>query len=137
MFVPLDKNQFTCLDKTEVRQALSAALKAVKREERSDIVPVMKKCRLKAYDTIGDNAKYNAHQLNFSNITTYVNYELDNPYLNANGKKIKQINGLPMGGFVSAQLASVDSTFKKIRTILFGGTYRMRNRSLSGTAMTY
>ena len=57
----------------------------------------MKKYRLKAYDTIGDNAKYNAHQLNFSNITTYVNYELDNPYFNANGKIFKQINGLPMG----------------------------------------
>jgi hypothetical protein len=63
-------------------------------------------------DKIGEKGN-DFHVFSFEDILQYVNYELKTSIFKYGDKYISQKNGLPMGGFLSASLAQIDSMYKE------------------------
>lgn len=110
-FVKTDqKNQFTELNKNSVKSALQEVLKTLKKKE-SSIISLAKLKNFKYRDHLGSCKNRDFLLISFRQIMEYANFEMENTIFVVRGKVYEQINGLPMGGFLSAGLACIYSMY--------------------------
>lgn len=113
-FMKLDvKNQFSNLKQKETLLSFDRMVSAIKNyDHKIKFVSIAKNRLNKKYDGFNSN-NYNYHKLNFSDIRNYLIYEMNTTYIKIGSKIIKQKEGLPMGGLISAGLASIDCMRKE------------------------
>jgi hypothetical protein len=107
------KNQFTELDKERAFKALKAALDSVKNAYNKTEIAIHRRIIDKKKDHIGKGNTRHFIKLPFRLILKYAKFELSTPYILLGNVLIKQRNGLPMGGFLSAGLAVLDSMYQE------------------------
>src|SRR5262249_26694445 len=114
--VALDiKEQFPSVSKKEAIKALRWSIRKVKKSLGKDSKVALSNCSLeKAMDRItGKQALSGFRMIELDDIMKYVKLEMEFCIGEVNGLAIKQLRGLPIGGYVSAQLASLDAIYKE------------------------
>jgi len=106
------KEQFTNLNKVEIMKAVKEGLKRVWKKNRIAYFSIYRRLIDKARDSLGKKGN-DFHILSFKEVKQYVKFELDTSYFEVADFIVKQKNGLPMGGFLSASLAQIDSMYKE------------------------
>src|SRR3954452_16227987 len=118
--VELDiKEQFTSLDRIECTQALMWICEKMKEFVYDPVFLVMKRVSDKEGDRMMDSSsvtvtnKRYAHVLSLKDIFDYVKFEMEHTYVSVGDYVARQNKGLPIGGIVSAPMASIDAMFKE------------------------
>jgi hypothetical protein len=105
------KNLFTNMDKEEGYKSVCEALKELEKRDKHTI-RISKDRSMKRRDGVQEGG--NGYRLvTTEDIRQYVRFELDNCYIVVLGKIYKQVDGLPMGGMISACVAQLDAMRKE------------------------
>lgn len=112
-FLKMDiKNQFTSLDKTEVKESLLYAIRCLRNQCRNGHGFAIRRRQIeKSGDKLGHGQTRDYWNFSFNDVLAYVNFELENALFSVGNSLYKQTNGLPMGGFLSAGLAVLHSMY--------------------------
>lgn len=103
------KNQYTSLDQKEGLISLKRILKIYEREH-GDVIKIARKKFNKIKDSPGIGSQKEYRNITIEEIIEYCEYELENNYIKVgNLFVVKQVDGFPIGGIVSSQLAIIDS----------------------------
>lgn len=103
------KNQYTSLDQKEGLISLKRILRIYKREH-GDVIKIARKKFNKIKDSPGVGSLKEYRNITIEEIIEYCEYELENNYIKVgNLFVVKQVDGFPIGGIVSSQLAIIDS----------------------------
>ena len=120
------KEQFTNLDKKEVERALDWAFELVRKNKKGFTCFGVHKSYLQkhmdgvlAKNTGSDRSKKNMHLLSLEQIRKFVEYEINNAYVEFGGVVLRQVKGLPIGAILSAPLACLDTMWKEHNLIRF------------------
>jgi hypothetical protein len=105
------KNQFTNMDKEEGYKSVCIALDELERRGMTSI-RISKDRTMKKRDgfKVGGNKYWTVTN---TDIKEYVRFELDNCYIRVLNKIYQQVEGLPMGGMISACVAQLDAMRKE------------------------
>ncbi|MGI0060463.1 MAG: hypothetical protein ACREBJ_11930 [Nitrosotalea sp.] len=105
------KNQFTNLSKKKVIQALKHALNEIQKETKKSNFALRRIKEEHHSDKIGTGTPRTWTTISFQEVMQYTIFELENPYIKVGTHIYKQIEGLPMGGYLSAGLAVIYSMY--------------------------
>ena len=106
-FVKFDiKNQFTCLDKTAVVDALSKFVSFFVLNFGT-FISVSRRRDQRATDAVGKRSLSTHFVLTANDVRSYCLFEMRNTVFRVGCSFVQQLHGLGMGGFVSANLAVI------------------------------
>jgi len=101
-------DQFTLMNRSRVLKSLKRAIRHMKRKGIEGVTITRRKID-KRLDGVRMRKDRNFVFLSWETIRKYVEFEFEVSMVTLPGKTIRQIEGVPMGGFVSAPLAVMDS----------------------------
>lgn len=107
------KNQFTNLPKAKVLEALQAAIKVVMKKSGKKHIALRRREEERHSDKLGTGTNRTWINIGMDELMQYTRLELHTPYIQVGGKIYRQIEGLPMGGYLSAGLAVIYSMWKE------------------------
>ncbi|MGI0094267.1 MAG: hypothetical protein ACREA8_09200 [Nitrosotalea sp.] len=107
------KNQFTNLPKQKVINALDIALNFIQNQTSKKGVTLRRREAERHSDKLGTGSPRTWINISFQELMRYVIMELDTPYIKVGAQIYKQIEGLPMGGYLSAGLAVIYSMYRE------------------------
>ncbi len=113
-FVKMDqKNQFTELNKDNVLKALKYALDDLQSKTKQKQFSITRSKTEKFKDRLGFSRHRDFIVISFEELYDYAKFEVGNSFFTVGSRIFEQIRGLPMGGFLSAGLASIFSMFSE------------------------
>ena len=110
------KNQYTNLCIKDLRESVKKVFEVLSSEGKSGIAITRQKI-YKSEDGFEEKKKFNKRfwWVSFVEVLEFIEYELRNCFVKVGKKKIViQVEGIPMGGKVSVQLANLDMMRKKV-----------------------
>ena len=118
-YVELDmKNQYTNLGHEDIRKALRGALKEVNDEGLSNFWIAKSKADKNLDKLSKENLSLCVYEVVTSEeLEEYVEYKLSNCYFSMGVKCLRQVEGVPMGGKVSSQLAELFCMWKEKQNV--------------------
>jgi hypothetical protein len=107
------KNQFTNLPKKKVLVALEMALHQLHIITKKKHFAIRRRATEKKSDRVGTGSPRIWHTISFDTVLNYAKMELETPFIQVGLQHVKQTEGLPMGGFLSAGLAVIYSMYQE------------------------